>query len=144
MNISLPHSKVNSASQIVRAWLRLEKDCSLGQDFYHTYARTRVERILLFFFVVFLPQTEENKQKNAHKWHFFFLCAKARLRETLVIFPSHSSLIQSMWATQLQLGVVSYLLRSWCFLSEEQQQETVSLVACTCPAEGLGRPLKST
>ena len=57
----------------------------LGQDFYQTYARTRVERG--FFPSPFCPKTQENKQKMPRNGTFFFR-AKARLRATLVIFPS--------------------------------------------------------
>ena len=42
----------------------------VGQDFYQTYARTRVERG--FFFLPFLPQTQENKQKMPRNGTFFF------------------------------------------------------------------------
>ena len=57
----------------------------IGQDFYQTCARTRVERG--FFSCPFLPQTLENKQKMPRNGTFFFR-AKARLHTTLVIFPS--------------------------------------------------------
>ena len=57
----------------------------IGQNFYLTYAHTRVERG--FFSCPFLPQTQENKQKMPRNGTFFFR-AKPRLRATLVIFPS--------------------------------------------------------
>ena len=57
----------------------------IGQDVYQTYARTRVERE--FFSCPFLPQKRENKQKMPRNGTYF-LRAKARLRTTLVIFPS--------------------------------------------------------
>ena len=41
-----------------------------GQDFYQTYARTRVERG--FFSCFFLPQTQENKQKVPRNGTFSF------------------------------------------------------------------------
>ena len=43
--------------------------CPVGQDYYQTYARTRVERG--FFPCPFLRQTQENKQKMAGNGLFF-------------------------------------------------------------------------
>ena len=57
----------------------------MGQDYNQTCARTTVE--LRFFSCPFSLQTQENKQKMVGN-NPFFLCAKPRLRETLVIFPS--------------------------------------------------------
>ena len=42
-----------------------------GQDFYQTYARTRVERG--FYSCPFFPQTQENKLKMPRKGTFSFL-----------------------------------------------------------------------
>ena len=73
----------------------------IGQNFYQTYARTRVERG--FFSCPFLPQTQENKQKMLRNGTFFF-GAKARLRTTLVIFPSDESVgLVACFAAALRL-----------------------------------------
>ena len=57
----------------------------LEQDDDQTYARTRLERG--FFLCPFSPQTQETKQKMARNGTFLSL-REARLRESLVIFPS--------------------------------------------------------
>ena len=56
----------------------------MGQDYYQTYARTRVECISSTFF---LPPNTGKLAEYGQAWHFFLFCAKARLRETLVIIP---------------------------------------------------------
>ena len=41
-----------------------------------------------FFSALFLPKTQENKQKRPEKWHLLFSARKPGCTPTLVIFPS--------------------------------------------------------
>ena len=72
--------------------LVVKRSLKLGQDYYQTYARTRVERG--FSSCPVSLQTQEDKQKKPGNG-LFLICAKARLRETLVIFLSEQLCLKS-------------------------------------------------
>ena len=61
---------------------------NLGQDFYRTYARTRVERVFFFSFSALSCPKHRKVSRMCPEMALFLFRAKARLRTTLVIFPS--------------------------------------------------------
>ena len=52
----------------------------IGQDFYQTYARTRIERV--FFSSPFFAPNTGKCAENAQKWHLFFFLRESQVAHT--------------------------------------------------------------